>query len=67
MFAHQGGPTARNVATRSPRHRAARRWRSLPLAVAALLAGTVALPQSALGATGGPSVLRTLRPRHAGG
>ena len=67
MFARQNkGPTARNLATVRPRHRAARLCRSLPLAVtallgavAALLAGVVALPQSALAAAGPPSVTFT--------
>src|SRR5215469_8964204 len=67
MFARQNkGPAARNLATVRPRHRAARLCRSLPLAVtallgavAALLAGVVALPQSALAAAGPPSVTFT--------
>jgi hypothetical protein len=60
MFArqNQGRAAARNLAARSPRHRAARLWQSALLAVAALLAGAVALPQSALAAAG-PSVTFT--------
>jgi hypothetical protein len=40
-------------------HRAVRRWQSLPFAVAALLAGAVALPQPALAAAGPPSAAFT--------
>jgi hypothetical protein len=59
MFARQnrGRAAARNLATTRPR--AARLWQSLPFAIAALLAGAVALPQPALGATGPPSVTLT--------
>ena len=59
MFARQnrGRAAARNLATTRPR--AARLWQSLPFAIAALLAGAVALPQPALGATGPPSVTFT--------
>src|SRR5215469_490867 len=61
MFArqHQGRAAARNLATTRPRQRAVRLWRSLPFAVAALLAGAVALPQPALGATAPSSVTFT--------
>lgn len=67
MFARPNkGPAARYLATVRPRHRAARMCRALPLAVtallgavAALLAGVVALPQSALAAAGPPSVTFT--------
>src|SRR5260370_14462010 len=57
MFARQsrGRAAARNLATKRPRRRAARLWRSVPFAVAALLAGAVALPQPALGAAAAPS------------
>jgi hypothetical protein len=60
MFTRQNqGRAARNLATTRPGHWAARRWQALPLTVAALLAGTVALPQSALGATAGPNAAFT--------
>jgi hypothetical protein len=53
MFArqNQGRAAARSLGAVRSRHRAARLWRSLPFAVAALLAGLVTLPQSALAAT----------------
>lgn len=50
---------ARKLAAMRPRRRAARLWLSLPVAVAALLAGAVALPQSALAAAAPPSVTFT--------
>src|SRR5215467_14216311 len=61
MFArqNQGRAGARALATIRPRHRAARLWRSLPLAVAALLAGAVALPQSAHAAAAMPNATFT--------
>ncbi len=61
MFARQnrGRVAARNLATLRPRHRAARLWPSLPFAVAALLAGSAALPPSALAAAAGPTATFT--------
>ena len=63
---HQGRAAARSLAAMRPRHRAARLCQPLPLgvtallgAVAALLAGVVALPQSALAAAAPPSVTFT--------
>jgi len=52
MFArqNQGRAAARPLGAIRSRHRAARLWRSLPFAVAALLAGLVTLPQPALAA-----------------
>jgi hypothetical protein len=55
---HRGRAASGNPATTRPR-RAARLWRTLPFAVAALLAGGIALPQSAFAAPAGPSVLFT--------
>jgi hypothetical protein len=61
MFARQnrGRAAAGNLATTRPRRRAARPWQSLPFAIAALLAGAVALPQPALGATAATNVTFT--------
>ena len=61
MFARQnrGRAAARKLAPIRPRRRAARLWPSVPFAVAALLAGAVAMPQSALAASAGPSVTFT--------
>ena len=61
MFARQnrGRAAARKLAPTRPRRRAARLWPSVPFAVAALLAGAVAMPQSALAASAGPSVTFT--------
>ena len=61
MFARQnrGRAAARKLAPIRPRRRAARLWQSVPFAVAALLAGAVAMPQSALAASAGPSVTFT--------
>jgi hypothetical protein len=55
----QGRTAARKLAARCTRHRAARRWRSVPFAVAALLAGALALPQPALAASAGTSAAFT--------
>jgi hypothetical protein len=61
MFArqNQGRAAARNLATTRRRHRAARLWRLLPFAVAALLAGGATLPQPAFAAPAPPSVAFT--------
>jgi hypothetical protein len=61
MFARQsrGRLGARNLATIHSRRRAARLWRSVPFAAAALLAGAVALPQAALGAATAPGAAYT--------
>src|SRR5262249_53879755 len=61
MFArqNQGRAAPRNLATMRPRQRAARLWQSLPFTIAAVLAGVVALPQSALGAVAAPGVTFT--------
>ena len=61
MFArqNQGQTATRSLAAARRRHRSARLWQSLLLGAAAVLAGAVAVPQSALGAVAAPGVTFT--------